>query len=187
MMLTTDLLKSKTAFEHQALEEKFHSEKIMNKTFSWDDYKRMLEFNYRFIFNFEDEVFDRIPQNLAEKLNLEKRRKLPLIQKDISEIGLNISTEINHQEVTNFSQAMGVMYVMEGASLGGNVIAKNLENMEDFKPLNFHFFRCYGSDTGKMWQSFKTILNESITTESDQQQCVIGAEMAYQFLLGLFE
>ena len=89
--MITEILKSKTAFQHKTLEEKMHSHKIMSGNFSLADYFRMIEMNYRFISNFEKEIFDLIPLDLAQKLNLNKRSKLSHIQKDAAQIGLAIS------------------------------------------------------------------------------------------------
>ena len=183
--MITEILKSKTAFQHKTLEEKMHSHKIMSGNFSLADYFRMFEMNYRFISNFEKEIFDLIPLDLAQKLNLNKRSKLSHIQKDAAQISLAISDEIAHEQITNPAQALGVLYVMEGAILGGNVIAKKLKQQADFQEFELHYFGVYGDKTGEMWINFKNILNQTIQSKSDQEQCLLGAEMAYDYLLNL--
>lgn len=183
--MISEILKDKTRFEHTTLEEKMNSEGIISGNFSVEDYNRMLEMNYRFLLNFENEVFDLIPERVAEKINLENRRKFPSIEIDILSSGVRISDEKAHEKIINYPQAMGVFYVMEGATLGGNMMVKNLKKIPDFAEMTFNFFGIYGSQTGEMWQKFKTVLNEEIVSESDKEQCLIGAELAFSYLLNL--
>lgn len=183
--MITEILKEKTSFEHLSLEEKMHADRIMDGSFTRADYERMLELNYRFLQNFEDEVFGLIHPETAQKISLEKRRKFSHIQKDAEQIGLNVSEEIAHEKITNAQQALGVLYVMEGATLGGNVIERHLKKNPEFEGATFHFFGIYGDETGTMWQNFKHVLNTEITSESDKEQCLLGAELAYTYLLSL--
>ena len=184
--MISEELKEKTLFEHHTLEEKMNSGKIFTGDFTLEDYEQMVEFNYRFFNNFEDEVFDLIPANIAEDLNLSERRKFPSLQKDADDLGLNISDEIAHEQIMNFAQSMGVLYVMEGATLGGNVMKKNLKKIPEFADLKFHYFGIYGLSTGEKWQQFKEILNKNIHSGEDREQCLIGAKTAFNYLLGLF-
>lgn len=75
-----------------------------------------------------------------------------------------------------------MMCVMEGSSLGGNMIRKQLQRQPDFADYPFHFFGAYAENTGKMWKDFKDFIDSGIF--SDQEEDVIsGARKAYQFLL----
>ncbi len=52
------------------------------------------------------------------------------------------------------------MYVLEGATLGGRVIARRLEQHLSVDPrTGGRFFRPYGSETSSMWSSFVVRLN----------------------------
>lgn len=51
------------------------------------------------------------------------------------------------------AQAIGAMYVMEGATLGGQHITKRLQR--DLPDLPRRFFSAYGDDTGRMWNTFR--------------------------------
>ncbi|MGZ5285453.1 MAG: biliverdin-producing heme oxygenase, partial [Kaistella sp.] len=86
--------------------------------------------------------------------------------------------------IKNEAEAFGILYVMEGSTLGGNMIAKQLSKNPDFQEVTFSYFRCYGDKTGSYWKSFKEVMDRNITPEF-HDDCVSGAQKAYGFLLDL--
>lgn len=55
--------------------------------------------------------------------------------------------------------AFGAMYVVEGSTLGGSVIARHVERALGLRPeTGCVYFRSYGSATGRMWKAFRTRL-----------------------------
>jgi heme oxygenase len=58
--------------------------------------------------------------------------------------------------------ALGSIYVMEGSSLGGRVILRNVERcLGDAAKASSTYFRGYGEHTGTMWREFLTRLEQS--------------------------
>ena len=182
--MISERLKSETRHLHDLTEAKFNSSKIFEGSFGIEDYRKLLVYNYFLLKNFEDAVFAQIPAVIAEKLDLEKRRKLPLILHDFEALGMAVPNLPISIEVENEAEAWGIFYVMEGSTLGGNMIAKQLSKSELFKDFPFHYFRCYGSQTGSYWKNFKESLDEQIA-ENEEEKCIAGANKAYQFLLNL--
>lgn len=64
--------------------------------------------------------------------------------------------------INNVNQAFGALYVLEGSTLGGKVIAKMLaKNTAVEIPLQaMQFFNGYGEETGRMWTMFVNVLNQ---------------------------
>lgn len=61
--------------------------------------------------------------------------------------------------------ALGVAYVLEGATLGGAVIARHLEQSFGLTAANgARFFWSYGSDTPQMWRQFCALLTDAEPT-----------------------
>ena len=183
--MISQILKEKTKSLHDDLEEQFQSSKIFDKTYTLENYRKLIHFNYLFLLNFEDGVFNAFSPEIAEKLNLEKRRKLSLIEKDLSSLDIEKSELQNHPDIKNEAEAFGFLYVMEGSTLGGNVIAKQLSKNPEFQNISFNYFNCYGDETGFLWKNFKETLDES-SSENQYEDVLNGANKAFEFLLGLF-
>ena len=87
-------------------------------------------------------------------------------------------------EFDNEHEALGAMYVIEGSTLGGNVIAKQLSKIEGFEEVTFNFFGCYQENTGPMWKNFKEVLDTDVA-EENYPQVLSGAKKLYTFLLNV--
>ncbi len=57
------------------------------------------------------------------------------------------------------ADAMGVLYVMEGASLGGQIISRQLETqLAITRSTGGRFFSSYGSEVGGKWRAYVAVL-----------------------------
>jgi len=62
-------------------------------------------------------------------------------------------------EVKSITEALGCLYVLEGATLGGQVIGRHLKkNLALDEDRGCAFFCSYGDEVGLMWQSFQETL-----------------------------
>ena len=182
--MVSEYLKQNTAEFHDAAERLFNSEKIFNKTFTLDDYKKIIHTNYLMLLHSEDKIFSNLSDRFSEKLQLRDRKKLPLIEKDLASLALTNQTVSHELEFANESEALGAMYVIEGSTLGGNVIAKQLSKTEGFDNITFNFFGCYQENTGPMWKNFKEVLDTEVT-EENYDEVLSGAKKLYTFLLNV--
>lgn len=178
------ILKENTKHLHDLVEARFNSGRIFEGTFTRQDYENLLKYNYLFLLNFEKPVFDLISEDNSQKMSLDKRVKLPLVKQDVQFMNIETSKAIAFPEIKNEAEALGMLYVMEGSTLGGNMIAKQLSKLPDFKELSFVYFRCYGENTGSFWKNFKSVLDEAVTPDK-YGDCTAGSVKAYQFLLSL--
>lgn len=68
----------------------------------------------------------------------------------------------------NEAEMLGAMYVTEGATLGGRVIARQLErNLGLADNRGYSFFNCYGDNTGAMWKAFSSTVEDSCSELPD--------------------
>ncbi len=183
-MTVSEYLKQNTAEYHDAAEKLFSSEKIFNRTFTLDDYKKIIRTNYLMLLHSEDEIFRNLSGRFSEKLQLRDRKKLPLIEEDLKNLELKSSAASHDLEFTNENEALGAMYVIEGSTLGGNVIAKQLSKTEGFDAVTFNFFGCYHENTGAMWKDFKKVLDTEVQ-EAHYDDVLSGAKKLYTFLLNV--
>lgn len=182
--MVSEYLKQNTAEFHDAAEKLFNSEKIFNKTFTLEDYKKIINTNYLMLLHSEDQIFNSLNEKFAEKLQLDQRKKLPLIEKDLENLSLKNQATSHALEINNENEALGMMYVIEGSTLGGNVIAKQLSKTEGFDNVAFNFFGCYQENTGPMWKNFKEVLDTEVT-EENYDEVLSGAKKLYTFLLNV--
>ncbi|MCJ7932913.1 MAG: biliverdin-producing heme oxygenase [Chryseobacterium sp.] len=178
--MVSEYLKQNTADYHDAAEKLFNSEKIFNKTFTLEDYKKIIHTNYLMLLHSEDQIFSSLSDKYSEKLQLNERKKLSLIEKDLKSLSLENQTASHNLEFTNEHEALGAMYVIEGSTLGGNVIAKQLSKTEGFDEVTFNFFGCYQENTGPMWKSFKEVLDTEVA-EENYGKVLSGAKNSIHF------
>lgn len=114
------------------------------------------------------------------------RRKLPLLQTDLRALGL-FDPQIAEAPVCAAlpalerpAQALGAQYVLEGATLGGQVIGRHLRRHLSLSPTSgAAFFGGYGESTGTMWRLFVADLAAAAPTEADQADVVAGARATF--------
>jgi heme oxygenase len=77
--------------------------------------------------------------------------------------------------------AVGVAYVIEGAQLGGAMLARRLA-AEPVLPA-FSYLVGYGQATSSMWKQFLAFMDETVTTSQQIEQAVRGACDAFDTLI----
>ncbi|MPT32129.1 MAG: heme oxygenase [Chryseobacterium sp.] len=173
-------LKEQTKQQHDDTEAKLQSQKIFDKSYTLDDYKKLLIHNYKLISRYEPQIQEQL-KGYAE-LKLDLRSKVDALKIDLNNLNIETQPEALTQNLENEAEAFGALYVMEGSTLGGNVIAKQLKRNPEFENIEFNYFGVYGENTGPFWQEFKSIIDEKIT-EEQYDDCVNGAKKAYQLLV----
>ncbi len=101
-------------------------------------------------------------------IDYSSRRKTGWIETDLKDLG-HTSESLEHlqsfeqlPQLTEPVEALGAMYVLEGSSLGRQVMLSKLAERLNISPdWAGHFFSGYGKETGAMWRSFITVLNEA--------------------------
>lgn len=182
--MVSEYLKQNTAEFHDAAEKLFNSKKIFDRTFTLEDYKKIIGRNYLMLLHSEDKIFNSLSEKFSESLQLEERKKLPLIEQDLKSLDMKNQQVSEELSLSNENEALGAMYVIEGSTLGGNVIAKQLSRTEGFDDVTFNFFGCYRENTGFMWKNFKEVLDNEVS-EKNYDEVLSGAKKLYAFLLNV--
>jgi heme oxygenase len=85
---------------------------------------------------------------------------------------------INFPEIQSMGELIGVLYPIEGSSLGGQVISQHLLRNHGFTPgRGARFFNGYGEKTLANWQEFCLFAE---TIQPDSQQCEAAELVAIQ-------
>lgn len=181
--MLSDYLKKKTEIYHKEIEEKLESNKLFNSTFTDKNYYKMLQVNHVFLKSYEDSIKQFLTEKDLKNLALTKLNKLQLIEKDIQELGIEPQMANKQFELESRAEAIGVLYVIEGSMLGGNVIAKTLKKYPFLENKSFNYFGHYGENLGQAWKNFINYINQEFTTEEEKQQVFQGAKKAYEDLI----
>lgn len=115
---------------------------------------------------------------------LQQRTRAHLILEDYARLGLQMgaaTTSTPLPAADNALQALGVMYVLEGSSLGGQHIAQMLRQQSDLAGA-VQFFNGYGGETDQMWHEFRQFLNRFIQTEAELQTVAAAAIHTFTLL-----
>ncbi len=99
-------------------------------------------------------------------LDLMGREKVSLLHRDMQRLGVSEQALAQLPRcpalppIDGVPRALGCMYVLEGATLGGQIIARHLEaHLGIDEGSGGSFFHAYGADTGAMWRAFVARLN----------------------------
>ncbi len=180
-MTTSEYIKEHTKQYHGKIENVMNSEQIFQPDYSRDDYFKFLNVQLQFLEMFEEKVFDLLQPEWNDTLQLPLRKKLAVLKNELYENGQkNESATAPFSAPLSKMQALGILYVSEGSSLGGNVIRKALQKNAAFHNHDFQFLNCYGDKTGEMWKQLTGFLNGC---EENREEILDGALLAYRNLI----
>jgi heme oxygenase (biliverdin-IX-beta and delta-forming) len=106
---------------------------------------------------------------LGPELDWEARRKTALLEEDLRAMGHDTASlerlprAVPLPAVPGLAEALGAAYVMEGSTLGGQLILRHLTRHfgPDARVGTFAFFRAYGDQVGPMWRAFGAALTHA--------------------------
>jgi len=116
-------------------------------------------------------------------LDLQARRKLPLLERDFAALGTSLPIRQSAGlgvAIADQDQALGMLYVMEGSTLGGQVIARSLSRSLGLTETHgAAYFHSYGSAVVPRWQETQAALNAFQANGGSVQQMVVTAISAF--------
>jgi heme oxygenase (biliverdin-IX-beta and delta-forming) len=147
-------LKVETAAAHARIEEALDLDQRMK---SIDDYRTFLVRLYGFHAAWEP----RAEALIADPRFFAPRRKLHKLTRDLRALGLS-PEEVDAQPLCgelmamrSEAEAFGAMYVVEGSTLGGVIIAHHIDRAVGPPATSAcSYLRCYGADLDRMWKAF---------------------------------
>lgn len=89
-------------------------------------------------------------------LDLGSRRKAPLLRADLAELDVACPPPGLYRHPPRTATALGVLYVLEGSTLGGRVLRD--EALRRLGTVPTRFLDGYGVDTGRRWRETRAVL-----------------------------
>jgi heme oxygenase (biliverdin-IX-beta and delta-forming) len=165
-------LKQSTWPYHKHLEAKLD---WFKPDFSHVDYIRVIEKFWGYYRPMEN-CLARFPELASWLPDLPRRSKLPLLERDLCALGLDDGRlkylPLCHElpTCTDAAAALGCLYVLEGSTLGGQVISQHLKRTLDIDAQNgAAFFNGYKDETKFMWQVFR----ENLTAAQADEEVLV--------------
>ena len=155
-------LKEATRHQHEATEQLLFPRQDWS-ALSLDEYRQFLQIQYVFHQRAESLVDVSLNPELKRVLHWSSRRKLSWLKDDLREVSGDVPPALTKPEAAISEAAgMGLLYVTEGATLGGRMIKKVLRSNEHISPYSsFRFLSGYGEDTSRYWKSFLEVLEKT--------------------------
>lgn len=176
-------LKSETRSDHDALEAALG---LAQTTLTPAAYRRTLERFYGFYRPLEAELQATLACS-AHGLDLTERLKTSLLDADLRALGGAAPDRLpvcaSRPVVTDAARCFGCLYVLEGSTLGGQLISRHVRQTLGVTPeTGGRFFQGYGDRTGQMWQSFRAAVTGFVVSPALQDAAVAAAKDTFQKL-----
>jgi len=145
------------------------AEKIMvrwlKRIRSQDDYVVFLNWLYGYYAPVEDRIKAQLSGTHFPDMH--RRSRADYLLRDMEEAGIPLPSPEHCPEIPaidSFGKALGALYVLEGSTLGGRIIATILVRQLGSEK-SVSYFSSYGNETESMWQSFRDFLDNNATPE----------------------
>ena len=172
------LLKTATAESHTRLENELD---LMRPEWPREDYVALLDGFYGYVAPWEDLAARSVPTHLRSFF--EGRRKAALLEADLTFLTGNparaqSAPKANRLPPMNtIGGVFGSMYVMEGSTLGGRIIAPHVAKLFNLETgVGNAYFDGYGPHTGSMWNAFRETASAEVPR--DQYDAAVEAAVA---------
>ncbi|WP_163783284.1 biliverdin-producing heme oxygenase [Myxococcus vastator] len=158
-------LKTETRPHHERTEAQV---RLMDADLTPTAYRRHLEALHGFYVPLEARLAGLGLEAIAG-LSIHTRWKVPLLKEDLRALGHDDASLERLPRcgalpsLAGVPEALGCLYVQEGATLGGQLILRHLRRHFDGVPSlgDFSFFRAYGADVGPRWRAFGDAVNQA--------------------------
>lgn len=166
-MLLSEKLKETTKTAHQSVETMLigNIKTIATK----QQYAALLSAFYSYFAAMENAMNGQVDLSLLP--DYYQRRKAHSLADDLKQLGAKLpvlATKTDIPTINNHLQALGALYVTEGSTLGGKIIAKMIGRQLSLTDMSgLSFFNSYGEQTYRMWQTFTNAINQPLLPQEE--------------------
>ncbi|GGG31740.1 biliverdin-producing heme oxygenase [Hymenobacter glacieicola] len=169
-------LRHETRAVHEALEQLPFNQALGNGTITEALTRQFLARLYGFVAPFEAQLQSK-EELLGPAWELPRRYRAQLLRQDLPDTGtLPLVPEL--PPLATRAQLLGAMYVLEGSTLGGQVIARQLAKAGI--PARA-YFSGHAEQTGPLWKTFVGLLTQAATPDN-ADDIVASASLTFQRL-----
>ncbi|WP_152428999.1 biliverdin-producing heme oxygenase [Methylomonas sp. MK1] len=167
---------------------------ITRTGYSLDKYRKLLSAYYHLYQALEDRLIA-FQSSQHCQFDYSQRVKLPWICRDLDFLGVDplaagygIAQNALAPQVASMGEYTGVLYVIEGSMLGGQLISRSLEAYHGLSgEAGACFYRGYGQDTGLMWQDFLRFAENLAGDDHQRLAAEHAACQTFQFFIQVLD
>ncbi len=176
------MLKQETSVVHEKVMLESWAQRVMSLDYTRQEYIELLQKYYGFYAPIETQLLD-----FHTPVFSLSRAKHQLLEQDLSFLKLGaFSAPAMCQKlpsILDVPSALGICYVLEGATLGGQIISKHLKDSLGLtEKEGLKFFLGYGTQTIKMWNSFKTQAKDIVVSPQESHAMLQAAIKTFSSL-----
>lgn len=181
-------LRTDTREYHESLEARSPMRAIMDGTLTPEAYQDILQRFYGLHVPIEQHFVSR-PEWHELNFDITPRLRVPLIRDDLRALGLHDDTinTLPHIQrlppLETFPHILGCLYVLEGSTLGGQLLSRKLVAMQLPGVTAEHgsaFFASYGPKIGEMWKAFGEMLVAYAAQHQADDEIIQAACQTYE-------
>lgn len=175
-----DALKARTRQLHDNLEARVD---VLSRLQSLESYQQLLTAFFGFYAPLEAHLSDCVALKSAG-LDFEPRRKVPLLVADLEFFRVDANSlprAVDLPQIGSASDGFGCLYVLEGATLGSQIIKRLLvQHLKISADNGGAFFNAYGDRVGQMWDTFRRLLSQYAAAHATaRDEIVVAAEETF--------
>ena len=174
-------LRAGTAELHIALEKRLP---FFSDTLDTQAFVRLMQAYYGFYLPLENALLrsDAIPADF----DLTPRLKAPTLRTDLHALGVSAEALQNLPQceqlpvIDSSAACLGVLYVLEGATLGGQILRREISTRLGLEADNgAAFLDIYGAATGRRWRDFIEYLGSRPMSAAERAAVVTAAQTTF--------
>lgn len=186
-----DALRACTRNAHDQIEGNPLSAALVAQSLPLSGYKLLLCV-YEELHLLLEKALSRATHPVVQSLWSEERSKLPYLRADLTVLGaLSLSLPAAVSEaIDTFAKTLkeladeapiawlGMFYVLEGSTLGGQVLKTHIKQAYGFEEEGFSYFTPY-ERPGLMWRAFKQEMNDAIQSDEEKRLLLQAATLTF--------
>lgn len=184
-------LKKSTQQLHSKLEQVSFGREIMTKQLSSAQYAALIRKSYVIYQAIEPPLNAALEKNVP--LNQFVSSRLLDLEEDLRLLNFSDGAEDTatipfHLAADNLTSWLGVLYVLEGARLGGNVILKSLKANAQLQHIpTFHFYQQKKINIGKRWKMFREIIPNYVKNDEALAETIAAANATFEYFYEVYK
>ena len=111
-------------------------------------------------------------------IDWQQRRKIAMLESDLKLLAADRSSAAvcaDLPAIANQAAALGCLYVLEGATLGGQIIERELnQHLQITSQTGGAFFNSYGDRVGEMWGAFRQAIL-AFANSNEREDAIVAA------------